>query len=555
LADALAAYLDFLATADPEAMAGEFVHTLMLLGLIILWMILAWKLRNRVARRKRRQKMVVPWKLGDVTVDLQPGLTDIFHGAVVGMSRLGKSTSVMSLFDLPIGILTVALDDTVPIANKVRSLPNGIDWYSDPKCPIGLDLLNGDARVVAEVLVGGFGLVGTGKYQSIAQDRLWTELEEMDEAGEPRRLDQLIARLMSVKDGDWEAARACQDWGRRFMRMARSLGPAIGTDLNLVTAMRKQQKVLLRMNHFLSPKDAPLLGGMLLVQARMVAANAGVPFILIVEEAGQMGLYQKEIEPLTQASAARGISTILITQNASLLPITVTNNIHYWVVYAQKDAKELRFAADMLGLKPEDLKREAFPGKGERQAQGWCYVNGPGVPTTLVKIRQQRPEPFVPPRSEKVPAPVPVAMLDGWVKPKPVLALPEPDKEPAPFWLGTDPDRHRAWANLKRANHASVMWHPDKGFWEGTPCLEWQLTSPEGRPRIRIGKSLPTTYKMTFLWAGGTIPPSYTLDHLCSNTICCDPEHLEAVTNEENIRRRSGRKAALAALKNPFAVA
>jgi hypothetical protein len=35
----------------------------------------------------------------------------------------------------------------------------------------------------------------------------------------------------------------------------------------------------------------------------------------------------------------------------------------------------------------------------------------------------------------------------------------------------------------------------------------------------------------------GPIPAGTVLDHLCRNTLCCKPDHLEPVTNAENIRR------------------
>lgn len=35
----------------------------------------------------------------------------------------------------------------------------------------------------------------------------------------------------------------------------------------------------------------------------------------------------------------------------------------------------------------------------------------------------------------------------------------------------------------------------------------------------------------------GPIPAGLTLDHLCRNRLCVNPEHLEPVTHEENVRR------------------
>jgi hypothetical protein len=40
------------------------------------------------------------------------------------------------------------------------------------------------------------------------------------------------------------------------------------------------------------------------------------------------------------------------------------------------------------------------------------------------------------------------------------------------------------------------------------------------------------------------IPSGLTLDHLCGNQSCIRPEHLEPVTNAENLRRRHARRRA-----------
>lgn len=40
-----------------------------------------------------------------------------------------------------------------------------------------------------------------------------------------------------------------------------------------------------------------------------------------------------------------------------------------------------------------------------------------------------------------------------------------------------------------------------------------------------------------FVAAGNVIPDGFVLDHKCRNTLCCNPAHLEAVTNAVNVQR------------------
>ena len=53
-----------------------------------------------------------------------------------------------------------------------------------------------------------------------------------------------------------------------------------------------------------------------------------------------------------------------------------------------------------------------------------------------------------------------------------------------------------------------------------------------GRPRLRI-----LAHRLSYELFVGPIPDGLVLDHLCRNTRCVRPEHLEPVTSGENIRR------------------
>ena len=44
-------------------------------------------------------------------------------------------------------------------------------------------------------------------------------------------------------------------------------------------------------------------------------------------------------------------------------------------------------------------------------------------------------------------------------------------------------------------------------------------------------------HRLVYEWFVGLIPEGMTLDHLCRNKRCVNPDHLEVTTNEENTRR------------------
>lgn len=46
-------------------------------------------------------------------------------------------------------------------------------------------------------------------------------------------------------------------------------------------------------------------------------------------------------------------------------------------------------------------------------------------------------------------------------------------------------------------------------------------------------------HRVSYELAAGPIPEGLTIDHLCRQPLCVNPAHLEAVTNEENVRRQA----------------
>lgn len=80
-------------------------------------------------------------------------------------------------------------------------------------------------------------------------------------------------------------------------------------------------------------------------------------------------------------------------------------------------------------------------------------------------------------------------------------------------------------------------------LYKGTPCWEWQgyLNSTSGYPSLRLlGEYY--AHRIYYRYFIGPIPEGYHVDHCCHNRICCSPLHLEAITPQENRKRRNDAK-------------
>jgi hypothetical protein len=82
-----------------------------------------------------------------------------------------------------------------------------------------------------------------------------------------------------------------------------------------------------------------------------------------------------------------------------------------------------------------------------------------------------------------------------------------------------------------------------------TGCWLWQLSlsiQGYGMLQLNFGRDKQTgkrrvrtmvAHKLMWETKYGPVPKGLELDHLCRNPRCVNPEHLEAVTHEENMRR------------------
>jgi hypothetical protein len=62
-----------------------------------------------------------------------------------------------------------------------------------------------------------------------------------------------------------------------------------------------------------------------------------------------------------------------------------------------------------------------------------------------------------------------------------------------------------------------------------------------GYAQFHRSKNLYKAHRISYEWHKGKILAGLTVDHLCENKGCVNPEHLEAVTREENGRRHNAK--------------
>lgn len=75
----------------------------------------------------------------------------------------------------------------------------------------------------------------------------------------------------------------------------------------------------------------------------------------------------------------------------------------------------------------------------------------------------------------------------------------------------------------------------DRGF--SSPCWIWQLgLTVKGYGRCRLNGHL-RSHRASYEAFVGPIPGGLQIDHLCRIKSCCNPDHLEPVTNRENVIR------------------
>lgn len=79
-------------------------------------------------------------------------------------------------------------------------------------------------------------------------------------------------------------------------------------------------------------------------------------------------------------------------------------------------------------------------------------------------------------------------------------------------------------------------------FWDKvlftTDCWEWQRgLDKDGYGQLTINTKKIKPHRFSYELYKGKIPEGLEIDHLCRNRKCVNPNHLELVTHQENIKR------------------
>jgi len=68
-------------------------------------------------------------------------------------------------------------------------------------------------------------------------------------------------------------------------------------------------------------------------------------------------------------------------------------------------------------------------------------------------------------------------------------------------------------------------------------CWEWTRPSTTGYGAFSWRYRSTSAHRVAFIWFVGRVLDEHVIDHLCRNTRCVNPAHLEAVTQGDNVRR------------------
>lgn len=112
---------------------------------------------------------------------------------------------------------------------------------------------------------------------------------------------------------------------------------------------------------------------------------------------------------------------------------------------------------------------------------------------------------------------------------------PRPNGDRECYWCGVN----RAKRGLNGYCSGACRFRAGYKVDEQSGCWLWQrgAHNRKGYGRIRVGGVKFMVHRFAYEAMVGPVPDGMQLDHLCRNTRCVNPGHLEPVTPGENVRR------------------
>lgn len=98
---------------------------------------------------------------------------------------------------------------------------------------------------------------------------------------------------------------------------------------------------------------------------------------------------------------------------------------------------------------------------------------------------------------------------------------------------------HEKWTGQRKMSRSSVDRFYEK-FIKTESCWLW-TPPPNAKGYGQFGDrgKMHVAHRWSYAHFKGPIPPGLVLDHLCEVKLCVNPDHLEPVTQSENVRRSS----------------
>ena len=127
-------------------------------------------------------------------------------------------------------------------------------------------------------------------------------------------------------------------------------------------------------------------------------------------------------------------------------------------------------------------------------------------------------------------------MTDRLLKPTPLRRLP---------YMKPSERRDALWRRIMER----VEIDPQTGCWNWTGPTSGRdkpgcrKARGRGYGRLSLGGKTVAVHRAVYELVHGPLG-GWTVDHTCGNRLCCNPDHLEAVTHKQNCKRRDAKRGA-----------